>query len=48
MTRAFNDSGLTISKAKLQDLVRSASEREFSVIHDPKSKCVIVKIKLKQ
>jgi hypothetical protein len=39
--------GLTIPKKNLQDLVRAASEREFAVIHDQASKCIIVRIRLK-
>jgi hypothetical protein len=47
VARAVLASALTISKSKLQDILRGASEREFAVIHDQASKCIIVRIKLK-
>jgi hypothetical protein len=47
VTRAVLASTLVIQKKKLQDLVRTAAEREFAVIHDQASKCIIVRIKLK-
>ena len=46
IVRAVAASGTTMSKARLTEVVRMASDRDFSFIHDPASKYAIVRIKI--
>ena len=46
LVRAVAIGGTTISKTRLLDAVRMASDRNFCFIQDPTSKYAIVRIKL--